>query len=560
MNTKNIEYKEYTVREEPFGYTFYEHATLTRKFLKKDQLDFYLNKNNIKDYIYLEAKHKDYRNDILYSPLRIYYELTLACNLHCKFCFNNSGVPRKNELTTKEVIDSLHSLRNDNVVDLRFTGGEITRRPDWYEILKTAKDLGFVVSCNTNAIFDEETAKKLVNINLDQLTVSIDGLKEHHDKNRGQGNYRRTLNNLALLHSLGAKLRVNVLLTKLTLKDIDPLLNEISRYITEINFFPVAFVGRGEGLETEYSMTMEDFYEFKLEADKIRNKYPNLNLLTFCEATKRTSVNKKDEQDLGLKMGTPTVINNFNITSDGGLWAGGYLPYIDKSLELGNIKKDSVYDVWQKNKLLESLRRQAQKLKEFCNDCKEFGKRCPGIDFELEVKRQLNPEFKNYYCIYGHGEPLLKQITKTLPYRDNVAALISKDNKYLLIQMIDWTDNLWKMPQGGVHEGETKKQALMRELKEELGSEEFRIVKQFPTKHQYDWDWNSVKLAGFKWRGQKQSFFFVEFLGNKIEIDKNELKDYCWVSKEEMLKKVDIKGHQLFKGYKKLVEKLFNKI
>lgn len=557
--TKNIQEKKYTVREEPFGFTVYDHATLTRKFVAKNKLESYLKDNGILDYIYLEAKHKDYRKDILYSPLRIYYEVTLACNLHCKFCFNSSGVARPNELTTKEVIDSLHSLRNDNVIDLRFTGGELTRRPDWYEILKTAKDLGFVVSCNTNATWDSSIAEKFASLNLDQITISMDGTEEHHDKNRGQGNYRRTLNNMALLHKLGAKLRVNVLLTKLTLGDLEPLLDEISKYITEVNFFPVAFIGRGEGLESEYSMTMEEFYEFKLKADKVRTKYPNLNLLTFCEATKRTSVNKQDEEDLGLKMGTPTVINNFNITSDGGLWAGGYLPYIDKSLELGNIKKDTVYDVWQKkNSMLESLRNQAQKIKEFCYTCKEHGKRCPGADFELEVNRQLKPESKNYYCVYGQGEPLLNQLTKKLPYRDNVGSIVFKGDKYLLIQMIDWTDNLWKFPQGGVHEGETKKETAMRELKEELGTDKFKIIKQFPFKHQYDWDKESVKLAKFKWRGQKQTFFLVEFLGDEdeIKIDRDELRDYRWATKEEVLKLIDIKGHPLFKGYKKFIEKM----
>lgn len=554
---KNINSKKYTVRDEPFGFTIYDHSDLTRKFLKKDELEAYLKEDNIKDYIYLPAKYKEYRKDILYSPLRIYYEVTLACNLHCKFCFNNSGKPRKKELTTKEIIASLHSLRNDNVIDIRFTGGEITCRHDWYEILKTAKDLGFVVSCNTNGnFFDPKIAEKLASLNLDQITVSIDGTEEHHDKNRGEGSYKKAIKNLELLYKLGAKLRINTLLTKLTLNDLEPLLEATAKYINEINFFPVAFIGRGEGLESEYSMTLKEFYDFKLRADLIRKEYSHLNLLTFCEATRRTSIDKKEKEDLSLAIGTPTVSGNLNITSDGGLWSGGYIPYMDNYYEMGNIKTSYVFDVWQKNKKLDALRRQAQKLKEYCYECKEYGNRCPGADFELEIYRQIKQEFKNYYCVYGQGEPIMDKLTKTLPYRDNIAALIFKDNKYLLIQMIDWPNNFWKMPQGGVHDGEKKEQALMRELKEELGSDNFKIIKQFPNKHRYDWDKESVNLAGFKWRGQKQTFFLVEFTGDKIEIAKDELKDYCWATKDELLKKIDIKDHLLFRGYKKLVEKL----
>ena len=144
---------------------------------------------------------------------------------------------------------------------------------------------------------------------------------------------------------------------------------------------------------------------------------------------------------------------------------------------------------------------------------------------------------------------------KNLPYRNNVGALVFKGDKYLLVQVTKWPDNFWKMPQGGVHDGESKKEALMRELKEELGSGNFKIIKQFPFKHQYDWDEESVRLADYKWRGQKQTFFLVEFTGEKIIIDKEEVRDYCWVTKDELFKKID-SNHPLFKGYKKLVEKL----
>jgi len=141
---------------------------------------------------------------------------------------------------------------------------------------------------------------------------------------------------------------------------------------------------------------------------------------------------------------------------------------------------------------------------------------------------------------------------KGLPYRKNVGALVYKGDKYLVTQMID---GFWKLPQGGVHDGESRKEALMRELKEELGSDNFEIIKQFPFRHQYDWDEENVRHTGYHWRGPKQSFFKVEFIGDKITLDPKELKDYCWLTKEELLKKVD-SNHPLMKGYKKLVEKL----
>lgn len=146
---------------------------------------------------------------------------------------------------------------------------------------------------------------------------------------------------------------------------------------------------------------------------------------------------------------------------------------------------------------------------------------------------------------------------KKLPYRVNVGSLIFKGDKYLLVQRTNWPDNFWKLPQGGVDEKEDGETALMRELKEELGTDKFKIIKKFPFIHKYDWDKENIDLANFRWRGQKQTFFLVEFTGEKIKLNKEELKNHCWVTKEELLRKVE-RDHPLFKGYKRLVEKLLS--
>lgn len=174
-----------------------------------------------------------------------------------------------------------------------------------------------------------------------------------------------------------------------------------------------------------------------------------------------------------------------------------------------------------------------------------------------EISKAVNFQEKWFKYIIVRELKKKDEFAKKLPYRKNVGALVFKNNKYLLIQIADWPDSFWKLPQGGIKDGETKEETIMRELKEELGTDKFKIIKQFPHKHQYDWDEESVKHAGYNWRGQKQSFFLVEFTGNydEITIDKKELKDCCWVKESEVLKKIDT-NHPLFKGYRKLVEKL----
>jgi len=112
--------KPFSLREEPFGYTFYDKAKLRYRFIKKDELEQTLREIDISsdNYDILSMKKTEVRDDILYSPIRIYYETTLRCNIRCQSCFNDSGKPRYGELTTEELIKSLHDLREANIMDV----------------------------------------------------------------------------------------------------------------------------------------------------------------------------------------------------------------------------------------------------------------------------------------------------------------------------------------------------------------------------------------------------------------------------------------------------------
>lgn len=411
---KNLD-KPDIIREESFGYTFFNRKNLRHNFFHKKDFNKILRQLKIGEngYIILPLKKNKVRKDIIYSPVRIYYELTLACNLHCKFCFNNAGKPRENELTTKETIKSLHDLKKENIINIHFTGGEFTSRPDWYEIFSEAKKLGFVISCNTNGVFwGKDTIYKLVNLNLDQITVSIDGSRENHEKNRGKNTFSKTIHSLKELHRLGANLRINTLISKYSFRDVEFIINLASRYAREINLFTIVFIGRGANLESENSVTLKEHLSLSKEVNKLKTKYFGLNILHFAQVTRETSIKTEEQDEFGLKIGPPSGTTTFNITSDGSLYCGGYTPYIDDYFCLGNIKKDNIFEVWQNNKKLEKIRDEGRKLMIFCKNCKNYiHKNCQGSKYETELNRLIHPEVKNLCCIYD-SESLLKIINR----------------------------------------------------------------------------------------------------------------------------------------------------
>lgn len=98
-------------------------------------------------------------------------------------------------------------------------------------------------------------------------------------------------------------------------------------------------------------------------------------------------------------------------------------------------------------------------------------------------------------------------------YRPNVAAIVLS-NKYphkCEIFIASRTDigNAWQFPQGGIDKGETPKEALFRELEEEIGTNDVQIIAEYPDWVSYDFPPSiAEKMKPFD--GQRQKYFLVK--------------------------------------------------
>jgi putative (di)nucleoside polyphosphate hydrolase len=72
-------------------------------------------------------------------------------------------------------------------------------------------------------------------------------------------------------------------------------------------------------------------------------------------------------------------------------------------------------------------------------------------------------------------------------YRSNVAAVVVNHKKEIMICKRDVPQEHWQFPQGGVDEGETEEQAVLRELQEELGSAKFSLLYKSKSLYRYEW-------------------------------------------------------------------------
>ena len=149
--------------------------------------------------------------------------------------------------------------------------------------------------------------------------------------------------------------------------------------------------------------------------------------------------------------------------------------------------------------------------------------------------------------------------SKNLPLRLGVGiVLLNSDNKVFVGKRIDNPENFWQLPQGGVDKNEDLFCAANRELKEETSIESVKLIKEIDNWLTYELPKDLLgKIWKGKYRGQKQKWFIMRFVGNEKEINvktKNpEFKDWKWIDINQLL---DVVVRFKFDVYKSIVKEL----
>ena len=141
--------------------------------------------------------------------------------------------------------------------------------------------------------------------------------------------------------------------------------------------------------------------------------------------------------------------------------------------------------------------------------------------------------------------------------------VLNKNNKVLVAKRIDNPRDFWQMPQGGVDNSEDFLKAAYRELKEETSIVNVKLIKELEGTITYELP---DHLLGIIWkgkyRGQKQKWFLMRFIGNDSEINiktKNpEFLDWKWIDLDTITDVVvDFKLH-VYKELKEKIKKIIN--
>ena len=129
--------------------------------------------------------------------------------------------------------------------------------------------------------------------------------------------------------------------------------------------------------------------------------------------------------------------------------------------------------------------------------------------------------------------------TNQLPYRSGVGMMVFNDEKKIFVGKRIDNQEAWQMPQGGVDKDEDIESAAKRELFEETGIQSIRIIKRSEKIYTYDLPEHLLgKIWKGKYKGQKQTWFLMKFLGPVSEININqkhpEFNEWMWVDIQKL--------------------------
>jgi heme d1 biosynthesis protein len=192
----------------------------------------------------------------------VIWNLVRRCNLTCKHCYSISADKDfAGELSTAEAFKVMDDLKAARVPVLILSGGEPLLRPDIFEIAARSKAMGFYTALSSNGtLIDETNIGAIASIDFDYVGISLDGIKETHDRfRRLEGAFDRSLAGLRLCRERGLKVGVRYTMTQDNAHDLPGLLKLVEEEsIDRFYFSHLNYAGRGNkhrGDDARHRMT-----------------------------------------------------------------------------------------------------------------------------------------------------------------------------------------------------------------------------------------------------------------------------------------------------------------
>ena len=315
----------------------------------------------------------------------VIWNLIRRCNLTCKHCYSiSTDKDFPGELNTDEVFTTMDDLKQFKVPVLILSGGEPLMRADIFDISHRAKEMGFYVGLSTNGtLITEDNIQQIADVGYDYVGISIDGIKDTHDKFRRRiGAFDESMHGIKLCKQHGIKVGMRFTLTQDNAHELPQVLQLMDEHdIDKFYLSHLNYAGRGNKNReddvihniTREAMTLlfnTSYAAVKNGENKEfvtgNNDADGVYLLHWVEQNfpeKAEEIKTRLEQWGGNASGVniANIDNLGNVHPDTFWW----------NYDLGNVKQRPFSEIWQdtSDPLMAGFKMQNRPLKGRCAEC-----------------------------------------------------------------------------------------------------------------------------------------------------------------------------------------------
>ena len=328
--------------------------------------------------------------DFSERPFLAIWEVTQACDLACVHC-RASAQPDRHplELSTEEGKSLIDQIAAMDVPAFVLTGGDPIKRPDLFDLIDHAQNVGVRVSLTPSAtpLLTREIVIRLKEAGLARLAVSMDGAgAATHDAFRGMsGSFARTLDAIRWANEIGLPVQINTTLCRRNIGEIDALVALIENLrITLWSVFFLVPTGRGKLKELlnadEFEQLFAKIYGLSqiagFDIKTTEAQHYRRYVLQQKVKERKSGASKTGQKRVADSIGrAPLGLNDGKgfvfISHTGEVFPSGFLP-----VSAGNVRRQPLSAIYRESPLFLNLR-DTTKLLGKCGAC-EFKEICGG--------------------------------------------------------------------------------------------------------------------------------------------------------------------------------------
>jgi radical SAM protein with 4Fe4S-binding SPASM domain len=322
------------------------------------------------------------------TPLNVSFAVTKACNLSCLHCHVSAREAMSDELNVTEAMHAIDEMKTLGTEALIFSGGEPLLRKEFVLTLaQYCDDRGIITAILSNGmLMNHRVALELRDSGIKAIGIPIDSVyPETHDKLRNvKGSFKKGVAAIKACIDMDLEVIVTTMALKDTYKEMPKRIEFLENLgVDEVAVYDLVPVGRGkammdQAMTDEQRVSLIRYLQAKQEESEMVFTMSGGEPLYPEIALEMHKAHDSKPKDLLLKefwihnaVGCHAGIFYFSLRPNGDVYPCTFLP-----IKVGNIREQSLIDIWRNSKTLNTLR-QRSALKGKCGTC-EYRETCGG--------------------------------------------------------------------------------------------------------------------------------------------------------------------------------------